>query len=56
MYLPSDVMRMRATSAGVPTNAPTAPAAIPIPALMKNDGGLPSVLQNQVFKLANSNA
>ena len=29
-YLPSDVIRIKANSAGVPINDPTAPAVIPI--------------------------
>ena len=34
---------MRATSAGVPTNAPQQPAAIPMPAFTKKPGGAPSL-------------
>lgn len=43
-YLPSAVIRISATSAGVPTNAPVAPAVIPIRAFMKKLGGVPSAL------------
>ena len=43
---PSDVILMRATSAGVPTKAPVAPAVIPRPALVRKLGGLPSGLEN----------
>lgn len=32
---------LKLTSAGVPTNDPTTPAAIPIPALRKKFGGSP---------------
>merc|ERR1712183_18365 len=39
---PSAVIRMSATSAGVPTNAPHAPAVIPSAALVKKFGGVPS--------------
>ncbi|CAD6235896.1 GSCOCG00008034001-RA-CDS, partial [Cotesia congregata] len=35
---PSAVIRIKATSAGVPTKAPTQPAAIPRPALTKKLG------------------
>ena len=43
---PSDVILMSATSAGVPTKAPVAPAVIPSPALVRKLGGLPSGLEN----------
>ena len=54
-YLPSAVILMSATSAGVPTNAPTPPADIPIAALTKKLGGFPSFLQkysNNFFAIA----
>ena len=43
---PSEVIRMRDISAGVPTKAPHAPALIPRPAFLKNPGGLPSGFEN----------
>ena len=43
-YRPSAVMRMRATSAGVPTKAPVAPAVMPISAFIRKLGGVPSGL------------
>lgn len=42
VHLPSAVMRMRATSAGVPTKAPAAPAVMPMAALARKGGGVPS--------------
>ena len=46
-------MRIKATSAGVPTKAPVAPAVIPSTAFVRKPGGLPSGLEkfsnNQVY-------
>lgn len=41
-HRPSAVMRISATSAGVPTKAPAAPATIPSAALSRKGGGVPS--------------
>lgn len=49
-YRPSEVIRMREISAGVPTKAPIPPAAIPIAALVKKFGGLPSLLKDKRVK------
>lgn len=43
---PSDVIRIKEISAGVPTNAPHAPALIPSAAFFKKLGGLPSLFEN----------
>ena len=42
-HLPSDVILISATSAGVPTNAPMPPAVTPIKAFMAKLGGFPSL-------------
>ena len=47
IYLPSDVILIRDTSAGVPTNAPIPPAVIPMAAFVKKLGGFPESLKNQ---------
>lgn len=44
IYLPSEVILIKDISAGVPKNAPTAPAVIPMPAFIKKPGGFPSPL------------
>ena len=42
-HLAKDIIHFLLTSAGVPTNAPHAPAVIPSAAFMKKPGGFPSV-------------
>lgn len=55
-HRPSAVIRISATSAGVPTNAPVAPAVIPIRALRRKFGGSPFNVPPPTSKSAVSSA